>query len=182
MSYSSLKRKTPLRSRHGFKKPSSGRQSAGSEKGGERAKAGAGRTRKNDRSSLETHLDIVFSLYVRLRDAMDGGRCRCISCGRIFPFAQIQCGHYHSRHNRSVRWDGRNCNAECFSCNCNDPDHLAGYKDHLVAKIGKQQFDELNVVAHQSRKWSGDELRQMLRYYTAEVRRLSKDKGIRVNI
>lgn len=188
MAYSTLRRKTPLRAGGGFKprqplekKPKGLLPARGCKTPSDGAKRPAS-ARKESRSSMETHLDIVFSLYIRLRDAMPGGMTRCISCGRVLPFGQMQCGHYHTRHSRSVRWDERNCNAECSFDNCNNPDHLEGYRRNLIAKIGQEAFDELNVLAHQSRKWSGDELRDMIVHYTDEVRRLSKEKGINVKI
>lgn len=188
MSYSTLKRKTPLRSKSGFKprqplerKPKALLPAQGDKSPSEPQKK-ARTARKTPKSSLETHLDIVFSLYIRLRDAMDGGMTRCISCGRLLPFGQIQCGHYFSRSNLSTRWDERNCNAECAHCNCFDDKHLEGYKRNLVIKIGQEQFDALNVMAHGMRKWSGEELKDMIRHYTTEARRLSSEKGIKVRI
>ena len=188
MAYSSLKRKTPLKAKVGFKarqplkrKPQAQHAASdgrGRHVGGKRPKA-AGSTSK---SSLETHLDIVFSLYIRLRDAMDGGKTQCISCGRIFPFEQMQCGHYHSRKNMATRWDEDNCHAECAIDNCSNQNHLDGYTANLIAKIGQERFDELNVRAHGTRKWHGDELREMIRHYTSEARRISREKGIAVRI
>lgn len=184
MNGSTLKRKTPLIAKSGFKARTGFKKSLPSQHPTKRTEKPlrAHKVATNDRSSMETHLDIVFSLYIRLRDAMPGGMTRCISCGKILPFGQMQCGHYHTRHSRSVRWDERNCNAECSFDNCNNPSHLEGYRRNLIAKIGQEAFDELNVLAHQSRKWSGDELRDMIVHYTDEVRRLSKEKGINVKI
>lgn len=155
MANSSLKRKTPLR-------PRSGRSKSG----------------KNTRSSLETHLDIVFSLYIRLRDAMYGGMTRCISCGRVLPFDQMQCGHFFGRKNMNTRWDEQNCHSECVHCNCFDENHLEGYERNLIAKIGQSAFEDLCARAHGMRKWSGWELKDMIKHYTAEVKRLSREKGL----
>ena len=187
MAYSTLKRKTPLR-KSGFKP----RQSQEREPKavlphpkGENATEGAEKpktAKKRPKTSLETHLDIVFSLYIRLRDAMDGGMTRCISCGKVFPFPQVQCGHFFGRANMSTRWDEQNCNAECVRCNCFDDEHLVGYRLNLVRKIGTEAYDELCERAHRTRKWSGDEIRDMIKYYTAEARRLAKEKGINVKI
>ena len=194
MAYSSLKRKTPLKAKMPLKAKSGFKPSCGFKKespdnvtdtgdespcaANERAKA----PRKTTRSSLETHLDIVFSLFVRLRDAMPNGMVRCISCGRMFPFGNIQCGHLFTRHNRSVRWDEENCNPQCSECNCTKSGNLESYRPNLIRKIGLDAFEALCERAHKEKKWSGDELREMIRHYTAEVKRLSKDKGISVRI
>lgn len=182
---STLERKTPLRAKTGFKRhqPHQRMQKEQSPKTKEKSSPGANRKpRRSVKSSLETHLDIVFSLYIRLRDAMDGGLTRCISCGELLPFGQMQCGHYFTRHNRSVRWDEENCHSQCVVCNCHKSGNLDGYTPNLIMKIGQEHFDALNVRAHGIRKWSGDELREMIKHYTAEVKKLSKQKGINVKI
>lgn len=187
MAYSTLKRKAPLK--RGVFKRSYGFKTAPTEQSSEHggktpsgAKERAKKARKSTKSSLETHLDIVFSVYIRLRDAMDGGRTRCISCGRVLPFEMMQCGHYFGRSNMATRWDEQNCSSECSVCNCSDANHLEGYTAHLKQKIGDKAYDDLCARARGARKWSGDELREMIRHYTAEARRLSKEKGIKVRI
>lgn len=188
MAYSSLKRKTPLKAKGGlkpscgFKKKPAEQQPARTEKKPQRARKSPSVPRRSERSSLETHLDIVFSLYIRLRDAMDGGRTRCISCGNVFPFEKIQAGHYFTRHNMSVRWDVDNVHSQCFMCNCHESGNIESYTPRLVAKIGQERYDALCARAREARKWSGDELRDMIRLYTKEARRLSKEKGINVKI
>ena len=187
MAYSSLKRKTPLKAKSGFKprKPFLGRAGQLSRTGDKKPTEGTERprkARKSTKSSVETHLDIVFSLYIRLRDAMSGGMTRCISCGRAFPFERVQCGHYFTRHNMSVRWDEENCHAQCVECNCFKSGNIDGYTPALIAKIGQDAYDALCERARKERKWSGDELRRLVRHYTAEVKRLSKEKEINVKL
>ena len=173
--------------RSGFKprQPSKANTSASSSDNGEKSAPNGGKraktARKPTKSSLEVRLDIVFSLYVRLRDAVEGGMTRCISCGRVLPFGQMQCGHYFSRHNMATRWDEDNCHSECVRCNCYDSDHLEGYEKSLVEKIGLERYEDLCARAHGMRKWGDAELRGMIRHYTAEVRRLGGEKGISVS-
>ena len=183
-----MRRKTPLRTKSGFKPRRPLERGDGvslADVGGEspaEAKKSPRMTRKKPKTSLETHLDIVFSIYIRLRDAMDGGMTRCISCGKVLPFSRMQCGHYFGRANMATRWDEHNCNSECVECNCFNDDHLSGYKTNLIRKIGKEAYETLCERAHETRKWSGDELRGLIQHYTNEARRLSKIKGIRVKI
>lgn len=163
---SSLKRKTPLKSNGGIKPSERKEKSA--------------KPKKRQRTSLMTHLDIVFSQYIRLRDAMEGGMTRCISCGRVLPFAQMQCGHFFGRVNLSTRWDEDNCHSECALDNCSNPNHLDGYKRNLIVKIGEERYDALCSRARETRKWSGEELRELIKHYTMEIKKLSKEKGIRI--
>ena len=130
--------------------------------------------------TLVDRLDKVFSKYIRLRDAMPGGTFRCISCGRIKPIEQADCGHFHSRTHMSTRFDEDNCHAECRYCNRFSADHIIGYRENLIRKIGSQRFLLLDVKAHETRKWSHFELEQLAKYYRALVEKLQKEKGIKL--
>lgn len=131
-------------------------------------------------SALVTRLDTVFSKYIRLRDTMSGGVFRCISCGKIKPVAQADAGHYHSRRHMGTRFDEDNCHAECRYCNRFSADHIIGYRENLIKKIGGQRFALLEVKARQSCKYSHFEIEQLIKYYRSQVVDLQKEKGIKL--
>ena len=115
--------------------------------------------RQASQATLVKKLDKVFSQYIRLRDAFPNGTFRCISCGKIKPFDQSDCGHYHSRRHMSTRFDEENCNSECRYCLT--PDALILTSDLRWKPLGNIEvgqkifaFDEDN--SHQSqprRSW-----------------------------
>ena len=72
------------------------------------------------------------------------------------------------------------CHAECSQCNRFDAEHLHGYRENLVKKIGEQRFLLLEVKAHDTKKWSHFELEQLIKYYRALVDKLQKEKGIKI--
>lgn len=131
---------------------------------------------------LVKKLDKVFSLFIRLRDTMPSGYFKCISCGQIKRFDQADCGHFWGRKHMSTRFDEENCSAECSACNRFVSDHLIGYQTNLIKKIGVSRFELLSMKAHSTKKWSDFELEAMIKHYTTEVKRLSSEKGIKVNI
>lgn len=137
---------------------------------------------RRGKPNLVKKLDRVYSLYIRLRDAMPSGYVRCISCGKIKSFEDVDCGHFHSRTHMSTRYDEENTWAECKFCNRFSADHLIGYQANLIKKIGQQRFDFLNVKAHSSKHYMDYELESMIEHYTREVKKLSSLKGIRVNL
>lgn len=95
-----LKRKTPLK-RTPIKKTPWDKAKKDQEK--KKAKAGL------SKSKLRDKLDAVFSKYIRLKYSDDKGYCRCISCGKVFPWKEIQNGHYMSRRYMSTRFSEDNC-------------------------------------------------------------------------
>lgn len=129
------------------------------------------------RADYVKKLDKVFSEYIRLRDSM-GGYFRCISCGKIKPYEQADCGHYHSRTHMATRFDEDNCHAECRSCNRFSADHLIGYRKNLVLKIGQGRFDLLAFKASQTKKWSDFELKALIGHYKSLIIQLKKEKGL----
>ena len=99
-------------------------------------------------------LDRIFSQYIRLRDTMPNGYFKCISCGKIKPYDQADCGHYHSRRHMSTRFDPLNAHAECRACNRFSADHLICYQKNLIDKIGQDAFDLLEWKASQTQHWT----------------------------
>ena len=113
---------------------------------------------------------------------MPNGLGKCISCGRIKPFRELDCGHFYGRTNMATRFDEDNCNAECQYCNRAKSDHLIYYQDNLIKKIGIARYSSLSARSKMTKKWSEEELDNMIIKYTAEVKRLSKEKCIPVII
>lgn len=137
-------------------------------------------TKEKRKPDLVKKLDKVFSQYIRLRDVMPSGFFKCISCGKIKPFADADCGHYHSRTHMATRFEEDNCHCECKFCNRMSADHLIGYRENLITKIGFSRVERLNVLAHSQKHWLDCELEEKIAYYKAEVKRLSAMKGINV--
>ena len=127
-------------------------------------------------------LDKIFSLYIRLRDIMPNGMGRCISCGKIKPYREFDCGHFFGRANMATRYDEDNCSAECQVCNRQDANHLERYRANLIKRIGEARFAALNERAHSVKKWDDSDLNELIQLYTHKVKRLSREKGVNVSI
>lgn len=143
----------------------------------------AGKTKsKKTKPNLVAKLDRIFALYIRLRDVMPNGYVRCISCGQIKSFDDVDCGHFYSRRHMATRYNEDNCHAECKFCNRFSSDHLIGYQRNLIQKIGQQRFDMLNIKAHSTCHLLNFEIEDMISHYKAEAKKLSSLKGIKVNL
>lgn len=130
------------------------------------------------KANLKARLDVVFSQYIRLRDARKDGTFRCISCNRVLPFDQADCGHYINRQHMSTRYSEINCNAQCRSCNRFDEGNMQGYRRGLIAKYGESVVLLLESMKNKVNKISDFEYRAMIDYYKKEVKRLKLEKQI----
>lgn len=128
---------------------------------------------KFSRSKLIEKLDNVFSMFIRLRDSTNG-TFRCISCGRLLPFEQADCGHYINRKHMSLRFSEKNCNAQCRSCNRFDEGNIQGYRRGLIAKYGESTVILIEAMKNETNKLSVFELEYMIDYYRKEVKRLKE--------
>ena len=120
---------------------------------------------------LKAKLDKVFSEYIRKRDTRNGV-FKCISCGRILPYEQADCGHYINRKHMTTRFDEMNCNAQCRSCNRFDEGNIQGYRRGLVTLYGEQQVTLLEAKKHNLRKYSDFEYEVLIKHYKEEIKKL----------
>ena len=97
-----------------------------------------GKKKKVSLSKLKHELDAVFSKYIRYRD-----KGKCFTCGYSNHPKKMQNGHFNPRQHLSTRYDERNCNWQCMSCNMFYGGNPATYAVRLEQKYGKGIVQEL---------------------------------------
>lgn len=157
MKKTTLKRKTPLRAKSKFEITE--------------AKTP---TRKASRPTLMRKADEAFSLFIRTRDSQpyEGRAFKCISCGRVLPIDQADCGHYCNRQHMSLRFSELNCHAQCRKCNRFMEGNIQDYRKGLIQKIGEAKVLILETTKHISNKISNFELELLYKHYKAETKKL----------
>jgi hypothetical protein len=120
------------------------------------------------KSQLVKDLDAVFSKYIRYSNAKNG-YCTCITCDREYEVKKIHCGHFISRQYMSTRWDERNVAPQCYGCNVMQQ----GKQFEFSLKIGKELSEELYLLSKQTKKWSLDEIKDMIEQYKYKLKEFS---------
>jgi hypothetical protein len=111
----------------------------------------------------------VFNKYIRLRDAGNV----CISCQKK-PLKE-NAGHFYNANNHwSVRFDERNVHLQCEHCNTYLSGNLIYYRENLLKKIGISEFELLSVQAMKTRKFTIDELKEIIATYKKKCKELEK--------
>lgn len=107
---------------------------------------------------------ITFNKYIRLRDKDKP----CISCEKPLG-AKYDASHYYSAGGHSnVRFNEDNVHASCVYCNQYLHGNLLNYQTGLVKRIGERMF-ELNEKAHITKKWTKDELNDIIKRYKQKI-------------
>lgn len=136
--------------------------------------------RKNTKQALIKKLDEVFSRYIRVRYS-NKGYCRCISCGKMMHWKDIQNGHYMSRRYLSTRWSEDNCRPQCVACNIFNQGNAQAYRLGLIKEIGEQRVNLIEARARQETcKYGEFELQALITHYKKELEKISEEKGIRL--
>ena len=110
---------------------------------------------------------IIFNKYIRLRDK---GQV-CISCQKK-PLKE-NCGHFFNANNHwNVRFSELNCHLQCEHCNTYLSGNLIEYQRNLIEKIGIKSYHELEAEARKTRKFTKDELKEIMQVYKNKIKEL----------
>lgn len=109
--------------------------------------------KKKSDKVLKKELDDIFSKYIRLLYSDKNGNTKCVTCGILLPWIQIQNGHYESRQYLSLRFDEQNCHPQCVGCNIFKRGNYTEYARFMIAKYGQDHLDHLSRVKHTITKY-----------------------------
>lgn len=120
----------------------------------------------------------VFSEFIRLRDSDENGICSCITCGRMRPYKEMDCGHGIGRQHWGTRYNEKNNHAQCKHCNGFEGGKREVYKQRVDERYGAGTWDLLEVISRTSNKRPGSfEIKVLTDFYKSEVKKLKKEKG-----
>jgi hypothetical protein len=127
--------------------------------------------RKEELMTLQDYLKIaqqVFNKYIRERDKHQP----CISCCK--PLGnKYDAGHFFNANNHwSVRFDERNVYAQCVYCNQHLHGNLLEYRKQLEYYKGINWLLELEIDAKKTRKFTKDELKNIIQMYKNKIKEL----------
>lgn len=106
---------------------------------------------------------IAFNAYIRARDHDK----KCISCdadlGAIPSFIGFDCGHYRSIGSATnLRFHAHNAFGQCKKCNRYLSGNAVEYRKRLVARIGLDKVERLEMDDY-PRRYSTDDLQRIVR-------------------
>ena len=115
----------------------------------------------------------VFNQYIRLRDQ---GK-PCIACDNK-NMKKINASHFYSAGGHmAVRFDERNVHSGCEYCNTYLSGNLLNYRENLLKKLGYEEFERLSADAMQTRKYTREELKEIISVYNEKIKQLTNECG-----
>lgn len=89
--------------------------------------------------------DKYFSDWIRERDDWTCQRCKT---EYEKPSSGLHNSHFHSRRNKSTRFDPENCVALCMRCHMHMGENPAEHCEFFLRRLGKERYESLSVRAH----------------------------------
>lgn len=124
---------------------------------------------KTDTQTLTRKLDGVFSKWVRY-SAAKKGVVKCVTCGKLDVPERMDAGHFVPRQHLFTRWDERNVNPQCMSCNRFKEGAKHAYAQYLMEKYGPEVIAELNSAVWKVAKWDATALKEKIDHYKTELK------------
>lgn len=117
------------------------------------------RVRRSTMGKLRKDLDDLFAAYVKDRDGNV-----CISCGTTITRPNDwHAGHFIRRGYWSLRWDPKNCHAQCgFVCNLKKRGNGAAYALAILDRYGAAELLRLGRLKNVEKKWTRPELEELI--------------------
>jgi hypothetical protein len=118
----------------------------------------------------------AFSFYIRTRDCLitTGGADmgRCVSCGKSFPFNELQAGHYIPGRGSGILFDERCVHTQCARCNKYLSGNIVEYNRFMAMNYAPEIIKELWENARKTVQFKQYELGRMEKYYRETAKAL----------
>jgi Bacteriophage Lambda NinG protein len=128
--------------------------------------------------ALVRKLDSIFSRYIRMKYADEGGTVSCVTCGKLMHWKEAHAGHFVSRRHMAVRWDERNVHPQCCGCNTFNGGALDEYASYIINIYGMNTFDELRGMKKLTQKWTRPELTELIAHFSNKVNELARGLAV----
>ena len=123
-------------------------------------------------SKLKKKLDVLFSQYIRRRNADHLGRVKCFTCGIEKHWKEQQAGHFQSRSHHSTRWDEVNVQVQCVKCNMFRQGEQYKFGLYLDDRFGDGTAEELENRAKTIVKINRVDYEEAIERYKQKIKEL----------
>ncbi len=132
--------------------------------------------KKKTVSQLKKDVWKVFSYYIRLRDCLfttgTTTHGRCVSCGKLCEFSQLQAGHFVPGRTNNILFDEEIVHAQCSYCNNALEGNHHNYRKTILDLYGNGYDEVLQQRRYVTKKFTVPELEELLTYYKEQLRLL----------
>lgn len=128
------------------------------------------RLQKKTVAQLKKEAWTLLSKAIRL-EAIECGEVRCITCDKKGQWNRgMQAGHFIAGRGNSILFDERGIHVQCVGCNVWGGGQQAKYYEFMKKKYGQKVIDDLYKQAVKPRKFTREELLDMIAGYKERIK------------
>lgn len=125
--------------------------------------------KQNSIPRLIKELDLVFSKYVRIRDALKTTwtltHLKCYTCDDLVEVWKAQNMHFIPRWFKQFRFSEDNTRGWCMRCNVLMHWNYIEYFTRLEKEIWRQKIDDMIQRKNEVKKFTSEELKELIKIY-----------------
>ena len=106
---------------------------------------------------------VDLQLLVRLKAANDEGYCKCVTCGKVAHYKEMQGGHFIERSRSATKLVEENIHPQCQYCNAfgmKSTIIVLEYRNYMVAMYTEDGVAKLIALSRRSHKWVRSEIQE----------------------
>ncbi|MDE2021308.1 MAG: recombination protein NinG, partial [Patescibacteria group bacterium] len=137
----------------------------------------AKKRRQKTISALSNDVAALIQKLVRVKAADRDGYCRCVTCGKVGHYTEMQGGHFISRAWLATRLMEENIHVQCAGCNGPGQGNLIAYTMYMEDTYGKPFVLELLRRKHSPTKYRRPDLEDLKDEYRGRIAEIMAEKG-----
>ena len=116
---------------------------------------------------------VLLQKIRRLEEADENGYCRCVSCGKVEHYKDMDGGHYIPRTRTATKLVEHNINPQCKGCNgFRKEEAKCGYAIWMIETYGYEYVKWLEAESKKQKKWFRPEVEELIESYKARLKEL----------
>lgn len=113
------------------------------------------------------------SEYIRRKYADSNGMVRCVTCGVVKHWKDMQAGHFIDGRTNAILFDERGIHPQCYACNIMKHGNKVEYFKFMELNYGRTLIDELCIQSKKTVKFTTWELEDMIKKYDEKIKLLN---------
>ena len=115
----------------------------------------------------------AMQLLVRLKASDSNGYCRCVTCGKVDHYKNMQGGHYLDRRHSATRLLEENIHPQCPACNgfgMKFGNAKQVYTLYMIDMYGRDGVENLIQESKKTIKWVRSDLIELIKEIRERIR------------
>ena len=119
----------------------------------------------------------LLQYYVRIKFADFNGFVRCVTCGAVAHYKDMDGGHFIPRKWAATKLVVRNVHPQCKDCNGPKRGNLIPYTLYMSDTYGRRFVDDLYRLKHTEKSFTREELGEYIHDIKRDIENVEREKG-----